>query len=56
MEKEQELDSRCILSPGHKLRTRGRKRNEIEPPCALNPNGDEPGEDVTPFLPRFLLQ
>ena len=34
----------------------GDNEQEIEPPWALFPHSDGPGEDVTPFLPRFLLQ
>ena len=57
MEKEKKLDSRCIVSLGFRLCSRGRQRTGNRASLGTDPTHREgPGDDVTPFLPRFLQQ
>ena len=55
METEKKLDSRCIVSLGFRLCSRGRQRTGLAPPEAL-PHGEGPDGDVTTFVHRSLLQ
>ena len=52
--KELDADALCRLDTG--CTPRGDNEQDLEPPEALIPQGEGLGEDVTPFLPRFLLQ
>ena len=55
-EKEKKLDSRCTVSLGFRLCSVDDSEQELDSPWALFQDSDGSGEDVKPFLPRFLLQ